>query len=186
MSRSRLALNLFMAGLSLVFLICIVDTVFRGGPALPIRVARSASSPAPIRLGVTANTRSSAVYELIPARNLFHPDRAQPKRSDALVAVPPAASLMLYGLVWSEDSPLAYLEDPTTKKIFGYKTGDAMAGGYVERIELDRVVIRRTDGPLEVMLRAPNKPRASPATLPPSPSTADGSQGPRGSRSRTE
>ncbi|OLB99532.1 MAG: hypothetical protein AUH30_05040 [Candidatus Rokubacteria bacterium 13_1_40CM_68_15] len=159
MSKSLLALNLFMAALSLFFLIRIADTVLRRGPALPLRVASSASTPAPVNLGVTASSRSSAVYDLIAARSLFHPDRAVPKRSDALLALPPAANLMLYGVVWSEDNPLAYLEDPASKKIFGYKTGDPMAGGYVERIETDRIVIRRTDGPLEIMLRAPNKPR---------------------------
>ena len=159
MSRSLLALNLFMAGLSLFFLIRIADTVLRRGPALPLRVASSANTPAPVNLGVTASSRPSAVYDLIATRSLFHPDRALPKRSDALIALPPAANLMLYGVVWSEDSPLAYLEDPASKKIFGYKTGDPMAGGYVERIELDRIVIRRTDGPFEIMLRAPNKPR---------------------------
>ena len=172
MSKSLLALNVFMAALSLFFLIRIADTVLRRGPALPLRIASSANTPAPFNLGVAASSRTSAVYDLIAARSLFHPDRALPKRSDALIALPPAANLMLYGVVWREDNPLAYVEDPATKKIFGYKTGDAMAGGYVERIELDRIVIRRTDGPFEIMLRAPNKPRPVVSGTPPTETTA--------------
>ncbi len=110
--------------------------------------------------------RSPATNELIAARNLFHPDRAQPKNSDALAALPPTTNLMLYGVVWSEENPIAYVEDPSTKKIFGYKRGDAMAGGYVDRIEPDRIVIQRTGGPVEILLRAPNKPRPVAAATP--------------------
>jgi type II secretory pathway component PulC len=197
MSRPVLVLNILMAGLSVLFLVRIADAVFRPGPALPIRVA---SSPTPINSAVVADSsRSRTAYDLIPARNLFHPDRAQPKRSDALGALPVAPALLLYGVVWSEDNPLAYVEDPTTKKIFGYRRGDPMAGGFVERIEPDRIVIQRTGGPIEILLRAPNKPRpvaaatapteaaATPSPPQPAPSAADGPQGrPRGSRSRTE
>jgi hypothetical protein len=42
--------------------------------------------------------------------------------------------------------------------MFGYKTGDKLAGGQVERIEPDRVVIMRADGPIEVMLHRPREP----------------------------
>ncbi len=163
MSRPVLVLNILMAGLSVFFLVRIADAVFRPGPALPLRVA---SSPAPVNVAVADSSRSRAAYDLIPARNLFHPDRAQPKRSDALGALPVAPALLLYGVVWSEENPIAYVEDPSTKKIFGYKRGDAMAGGYVDRIEPDRIVIQRTGGPVEILLRAPNKPRPVAAATP--------------------
>jgi len=163
MSRPVLVLNILMAGLSVFFLVRIADAVFRPGPALPLRVA---SSPAPVNVAVADSSRSRAAYDLIPARNLFHPDRAQPKRSDALGALPVAPALLLYGVVWSEENPIAYVEDPSTKKIFGYKRGDAMAGGYVDRIEPDRIVIQRTGGPVELLLRAPNKPRPVAAATP--------------------
>jgi len=189
MSKSLLALNVFMAALSLFFLIRIADTVLRRGPALPLRVASSANTPAPFNLGAAASSRTSAV-DLIAARSLFHPDRALPKRSDALIGLPPTANLMLYGVVWREDNPLAYVEDPASKKIFGYKTGDPMAGGYVERIEMDRIVIRRTDGPFEIMLRAPNKPRpvvsgalpvdTTAAAVPPAPPVSSAEAVPQG------
>ena len=169
MSRPVLVLNILMAGLSVFFLVRIADAVFRPGPALPLRVA---SSPAPVNVAVADSSRSRTSYDLIPARNLFHPDRAQPKRSDALGALPVAPALLLYGVVWSEENPLAYVEDPTSKKIFGYKTGDAMAGGYIERIEMDRIIIHRQDGPLEVMLRAPNKPRPVAAATAPTEAAA--------------
>jgi hypothetical protein len=166
MSRSQLALNVFMAGLSILFVIRIADAVLRRGPVLPIRVASSASTPPSVGPGVADNRRSPATYELIAARNPFHPDRAQSKQSDALAGLPPATNLMLYGVVWNEDNPLAYVEDPSTKKIFGYKRGDAMAGGYVDRIEPDRIVIQRTGGPVEILLRSPNKPRPVAAAAP--------------------
>ena len=166
MSKSQVVLNVFMAGLSLVFAVRIADAVFRRGPVLPIRVASSANTPPSASPALADSRRSPASHDLIPARNLFHPDRAQPKRSDALGALPVAPALLLYGVVWSEDNPLAYIEDPASKKIFGYKKGDAMAGGFIERIELDRIVIQRTGGPVEILLRAPNKPRPVAAAAP--------------------
>jgi hypothetical protein len=63
----------------------------------------------------------------------------------------------------------AYLEDPTEKRVFGYAVGDFIAGGRLERIFDDRVVIRMPEGLLEVLLHDPAKPRpsAQPAIRPP-------------------
>jgi hypothetical protein len=59
----------------------------------------------------------------------------------------------------------AYLEDPSTKRVFGYQVGDSVAGGKLEEIADDRIQISRSDGQMEVMLRDPTKPRppAAPA-----------------------
>jgi hypothetical protein len=64
---------------------------------------------------------------------------------------------------------LAYLEDPITKRVFGYKTGDTVGGGHLEEIEEDRVVIKRPEGPLEVKLRDPSKPKPPVGASRPSP-----------------
>jgi len=55
----------------------------------------------------------------------------------------------------SDDSRLAFIHDLDTNRIAGYKLG---AGGRVERIEADRVIIMRADGPIEVGLHRPRDP----------------------------
>jgi hypothetical protein len=62
-------------------------------------------------------------------------------------------------VVLNDEAGLAYLEDPVTKRVFAYKVGDDLAGGRLERIERDRVVIRQADGPVEVFLSGLNKTR---------------------------
>lgn len=57
----------------------------------------------------------------------------------------------------SDDSRLAFIHDLDTNRIAGYKLGDILAGGRVERIEADRVIIVR-DGPIEVGLHRPRDP----------------------------
>jgi hypothetical protein len=70
----------------------------------------------------------------------------------------------LFGIVLREGAPIAYLEDPSTKRVAGYRVGDAVAGGTVQTISADSVVINRPDGSLDVRLRDPGKPRSAPAT----------------------
>ena len=50
-----------------------------------------------------------------------------------------------------------------------YKVGDAVAGGQLEQIEADRVVIRRGEGTFEVLLRDPQKPKPVAAAQPGAP-----------------
>ena len=58
----------------------------------------------------------------------------------------------------------AYLEEPPAKRVFGYALGDTIAGGRLDSIRSDRVVIARPDGPVEVLLHDPSKPKpAAPA-----------------------
>jgi hypothetical protein len=56
----------------------------------------------------------------------------------------------------------AFLEDPVAKRTFGYSVGDPVAGGRVQSISADRVIIARPDGLLEVLLQDPAKPRPAP------------------------
>jgi len=65
----------------------------------------------------------------------------------------------LHGVVLREGAPIAYLEDPLTKRIAGYRIGDPIAGGTVQTISADAVVIARPDGVVDVRLRDPSKPR---------------------------
>jgi hypothetical protein len=53
----------------------------------------------------------------------------------------------------------AYLEEPPARRVFGYAVGDTIAGGRLDSIGPDRVVITRPEGPVEVLLHDPSKPR---------------------------
>lgn len=160
MSRPLTALNLLLAGILVVFAIQLLRGLSAPSPLPPTPVDR------PLVAVVSAKKDSGPAWPPftahggIVARNLFNPDRSETGRSDATRrALPVAAKPVLYGVVIGEESRVAYLEDPSTNRIFGYKVGDMVAGGQLEQIETDRVVIKGVDGRLEVMLSGPNKPR---------------------------
>jgi hypothetical protein len=163
MSAPLLALNVFMAGLSVFFFITIVHTPSTPDSRTPSRTGRA------FAVTVTASHKHEAAapgsplggaYDVIATRNLFHPNRSDAMNLGSIVeTLPPAAALALYGVVISEDTRLAYLEDPATKRIVGYKIGDKLAGGQVQGIGPDRVVIMRAGGLIEVRLHDPNRPR---------------------------
>jgi len=161
MSAPLLALNLFMAGLSVFFFITIVDTPSAPDSRTPSRTGRAFAVTVSPKHDVAApGSPLGGAYDVIATRNLFDTNRSDAKNVAAIVeTLPPAAALALYGVVISEDTRLAYLEDPATKRIAGYKIGDRLAGGQVERIEPDRVVIMRAGGLIEVRLHDPNRPR---------------------------
>lgn len=102
-------------------------------------------------------------YTSVAARNLFSPTRTESPPSATASASSPAVKPNLFGIVLREGAPIAYLEDPSTKRVAGYRVGDAVAGGTVQTISADSVVINRPDGNLDVRLRDPGKPRP-PAT----------------------
>src|SRR4029450_9465459 len=81
------------------------------------------------------------------------------------------AKPLLHGVVMDGQRSRAYLEDPNVKRIYGYAVGDAVAGGRVQSINGDRVIIARPDGRMEVLLQDPDKPKPEPTTPagPPSP-----------------
>src|SRR5262249_4920145 len=132
-----------------------------------------------------------ASYNAIVAKHVFNPtgtkDGAQTPTAAAPAAPPPPKPLLL-GVVVDGQRSRAYLEDPATKRVFGYQIGDTVAGGKLDKITDDKVVIVRADGPIDVMLRDPSKPKpvagpAAPATPggQPTPPTAP-SQPPPGAR----
>jgi hypothetical protein len=105
-------------------------------------------------------------YASVAARNLFSPTRTETPPTPT-VAASPAVKPSLYGIVLREGAPIAYLEDPNTKRVAGYRVGDAVAGGTVQTISADGVVINRSDGSMDVRLHDPAKPRPTPVALPP-------------------
>jgi len=148
-------------------------------PSPPAAAGPEPAAPAPAAKPPAA---SPAVYAVIAERNLFSPTRAEVAPDPAKSATPVTAAAAptpparpverprLYGVVLGADGgPRAYLWDPQTKKVFGYKVGDAVAESRLEQINGDRVVLRRGGEVFEVLLHDPSKPRAA---APPPPAAA--------------
>jgi hypothetical protein len=141
----------FMLAAGLVYELC----TERPLPAAPARHAIQSATearehsdrpPAPI-----------ASYSQIATRNLFNPGRSEAVAVAALLA--PGSKPILHGVVVDGERSRAFLEEPPAKQIFGYSVGDTIAGGRVESIGPDRVVIVRPGGPVEVLLQDPSKPK---------------------------
>jgi hypothetical protein len=144
-------------------------------------IARQLMAPMPMPLPTrgrpapatptTAGTPESArlpgaAYDVVASKNLFSPSRAEAPVSAITANAPPVAKPNLFGVVLREGSPVAYLEDPASKRVSGYRVGDSVAGGTVQTINADSVVITRPDGKLDVRLRDPGKPRPATAATP--------------------
>src|SRR5262249_14141887 len=137
-------------------------------------VATAQAAPAPATTDVApvapATPRpapaSPAAFTVIAERNLFTPTRTElgPEPPVTATAIPPPAARpaekpRLYGVVMGVDGgSRAYLWDPHTKKVFGYKVGESVADSLVENIN-DRVTMRRGSEVFEVLLHDPSKPK---------------------------
>jgi hypothetical protein len=129
----------------------------RGRPAPPDTTA--VAPPDTSRPGAGA-------YAVVASKNLFSPTRTEAPVNPSAAAAANLPKPNLYGVVLREGAPIAYMEDPTSKRVSGYRIGDAIAGGTVQAITADTVSITRPDGKMDVRLRDPSKPRpaAQPAT----------------------
>ncbi len=146
-------------------------TPVRAGPsAVPMPTTDALAAPG-ASVGAP-EPASVATFAVIAERNLFSPSRteAPPEPPRAVTGTPtappapPAPKPRLYGVVLgSRSGGLAYLEDPRTRKVFGYTVGDSVAESRLERIDADRVVMRRGGEVFEILLRDPTKPRPAPA-----------------------
>jgi hypothetical protein len=101
----------------------------------------------------------TAHYAVIAARNLFAVSRGE---QTAMVAAATGPKPFLHGVVLDGPLSRAYLEDPVGQRVSGYALGDAVGGGKLVSILDDRVVIRRPEGLVEVMLKDPAKPQPAP------------------------
>lgn len=143
----------------------------------PVR-PRPASEPAAPPAAAPARTPAPA-WSVIASRNLFSPTRSETPPAGATAGRPAPAlpKPNLYGVVLRDGAPIAYLEDPATKRVGGYRLGDSIAGGTVKAINADHVVLARPEGQVDVRLRDPAKPRpvvqqappAMPGGVPPHP-----------------
>jgi hypothetical protein len=131
----------------------------------PPRAPRVAPPAPPAATAAAPAREAPGSYTIVTTRNLFSPTRSQAPVS-ASAAAPALPKPNLYGIILGDGPPVAYLEDPTTKRVAGYRLGDAVAGGTVKQIGADHVVLNRPEGDVSVRLRDPSKPRppAAPAT----------------------
>lgn len=167
--RRLLPLNAALAATSLGLLLSIVWQLARPLPdAPPPRRSAPPSPPAGAPTVVAAAETAPTAWTTIASRNLFSPTRSEaPTATAAATSGPAPPRPHLYGVVLREGAPVAYLEDPVTKRVAGYRIGDAIAGGTVQSISADRVVLQRPEGPVDVRLHDPSKPRQAAAPPPP-------------------
>ncbi|PYM88499.1 MAG: hypothetical protein DME13_02050 [Candidatus Rokuibacteriota bacterium] len=159
MPRRFVALNLALAAAATLLIVYIVRQFVAPMP-LPVG-GRRAAGPAMSTVTDTAKTPPSA-YNVVAARNLFSPTRTEAPSSTSVTALP-VSRPNLFGVVVRDSGSIAYLEDPTTKRVAGYRVGDKIQGATVQAIKADGVTIDGPGGPMDVRLHEPNKPRAMPA-----------------------
>lgn len=172
MNRRLFLLNAVLVLLSGLFFAALVRELLTSRPLPPIgpqSVAPAATAAAPEVS--TAPPVGSGAYLVIANKNLFSPSRAEGQASSVTAS---AAKPLLHGVVMDGQRSRAYLEDPSAKRIYGYAVGDAVAGGRVQSINGDRVIIARPDGRMEVLLQDPDKPKPEPTTPAGTPSPAGG------------
>ena len=153
-----LVVNVVLAGISLLCGGLIVKQLV----ASPQTVAARSRPPAagPGAPPAEPQHLPAQAYSMIASRNLFSPTRTETPGTG--LAGGPTMNIVkpsLHGVVLRDGAPIAYLEDPLTKRIAGYRIGDPIAGGTVQTISADAVVIARPDGVVDVRLRDPSKPR---------------------------
>jgi hypothetical protein len=163
MPRSLLVLNAVLA-LVAVGAVGYIVRELRTTPA-PV-AARPAPAPTPVPPPPAAPDTPPGAYGTVASRNLF-----SPTRSESAASTPAAAAALpkpnLFGVLLRDSAPVAYLEDPTTKRVAAYRLGDTVAGGTVKQITADQVVLNRPEGDVNVRLRDPAKPRPAPPVATP-------------------
>jgi hypothetical protein len=162
-SRRLLVINVALGIVSVVLAVGIFRTLLAKRPVPPPPAPRAVSAPAPAAAAVDVEAADGGpgAYGVIAARTLFNPSRSE---TTAVVAAPaaPVAKPILHGVVVDGAKSRAFLEDPAFKRVAGYSVGDAVGGGTIQKIADDRVVIVRPEGPFEVLLQDPSKPRPAP------------------------
>jgi len=165
MSKQLRLVTVLFAGIAVVFVAIIVKELTTSPPRA--RAPRppptaTTTAPAPSPTPSASPSAGAGGYGVIASRNLF-----SPTRTEAPPAPPPAPVVNLpkpnlYGVVLQDGTPIAYLEDPVTKRVARYRVGDSVAGGTLQSIESDSVVLSRPDGQIAVRLHDPTRPRPVP------------------------
>ena len=172
MSRRLLTTNAVLALLSVGFAVSIIGkmtaTHESAAPARPATTVAAVVASTADRVAATPT-----FYSTIGSRNVFSPTRADTQKTDAAITII-GQRLNLFGVVLAGERSIAYLGDATTKRVFGYRLGDSVAGGVIRAIEANRIVLERMNQRVDVQLHDPSKPRR---TLAAASSTADAGDG---------
>jgi hypothetical protein len=161
MPRTLAAVNLALAAIA-ALLVLYIGRQFVAPTPLPVGGRRAAATAAPAAAIETVRSPASA-YNVVASRNLFSPTRTEAP-SSTVIAAAPVVKPNLFGVVVRDSGSIAYLEDPTTKRVAGYRVGDRILGGTVQSIKADAVTIDAPGGAMDVRLHDPGRPRATPAT----------------------
>jgi Type II secretion system protein C len=159
MPRQLVAVNVLLVAISTVAVVYMVRDITALPPATTVR---SRPAAAPVAATAEEVPTPAGSFTSVASRNLFSPTRteAPPTALAGGAAAPVLPKPSLYGVVLRDNAPIAYLEDPTTRRVAAYRAGDAVAGGTVQLIAADHVVLTRPEGRVEVRLSDPAKPRA--------------------------
>jgi hypothetical protein len=162
-------LMLLNAALVAVAVVCALYVARQLLTPTPLPLSGRASAAAASAAPAAPHRSEAGAYGVVASRNLFSPTRSDTQMAarDGGAAVAMLRPI-LHGVVLRGDAPVAYLEDPSIKRVAGYRIGDSIVGGTVQRIAADHVVINRPEGAVDVRLRDPSKPRPAAAAAAPS------------------
>lgn len=173
MSKRLPVVTLLLVGISLAFAALIakeLTTVPRVAAPRPQPAASVGGSPGATQAAPAPTAPGS--YTVVTSRNLFSPTRTEAPVTPVAPPAPPAPVLPkpnLFGVVLQDGTPIAYLEDPVTKRVARYRVGDSVAGGTVQAIGADTVMLARPEGQVAVRLHDPTRPKAAAAPGTPNP-----------------
>src|SRR5215472_9872194 len=167
LSKRLLLVNLALAVVAVLLTVTLVRDLSRSRPlpAPPAPRRAQASVPAAQDGADPASAEDKlGAYNVIVTKHLFNPSRSEGGPMAATPTAPPPPKPMLLGVIVDGPKSRAYLEDASTKRVFGYQIGDSVSGGRLDKITEDKVVIVRPDGAIDVLLRDPSKPKPTAAT----------------------
>jgi len=166
MPKRLLILNVLLGGVGLFCVAFIVQQLVWAPPPLTGRPRPVTPPGGPAGARPPVPHAPVSAYNVIASRSLFSPTRSEAPATATTGALLGGSKPNLQGVVLRDTNPIAYLEDPLTKRVAGYRIGDTIAGGRVEAITADHVLISRPDGNMDVRLRDPSKPRPAPPAQP--------------------
>ena len=179
MSRRLLIVNVLVGALGCLFVAGLIRELGYGQPLPPVPAPRASQSAPEQAAAPPASPVPIVTYQIIATKNLFNPGRSEVTVANVAA---PGPKPVLHGVMLDGSKSRAYLEEPPAKRVFGYSVGDTIGGGRLDSIGPDRVVITRPEGPVEVLLHDPSKPKpvapaaAGPAVqrVPPEPARPPG------------